>query len=38
MRGIFNKTLFFCRNGEEQFDMNERTADKIVNFMKEYVF
>ena len=26
---------FIFRDGEAQFDFNERTADKIVEFMKE---
>ena len=25
----------FCRDGEFAFDMNERKADKILEFMKE---
>lgn len=29
------KLFVFYRNGEFQFDFNERTADKIVEFMIE---
>ena len=28
-------TLFAFRDGEVKYDFNERTADKIVEFMKE---
>ena len=31
----FVKFFFIIRDGEFAFDVNERTADKIVAFMKE---
>ena len=31
----FVTLLLICRDGEVAFDVNERTADKIVEFMKE---
>ena len=31
----FVMSLLICRDGEVAFDVNERTADKIVEFMKE---
>lgn len=35
VENYFVMSLLIYRDGEVAFDMNERTADKIVEFMKE---